>query len=266
MIPAPRYAVTLDTTTEPGKHWYKIDKPGYEKLPGVTTPLSIIDKSTPLMIWARNVACDLVLMRAQERHVRGSVSVATLTEIVAEARRRPDRLRDEAADLGTIVHGFLDDYAYGRPVDLVKLPPTALPAMAAFLDWLHEHDIELLSGDTKVGSLVHHYGGSLDALGRRRSDGKILLIDYKTSNGTYDTHALQAAGGYHIALEETYGIVADEAWVVRFSKKLPVTFGAYQVADIARSRKAWLLALELWREMQTPHFISNKKPRRNKTK
>lgn len=260
LLAAPKFEVTLDDKSEPGKHFYCIaGYPGYEKLPGVTTPLGIVDKSTPLMIWARNVALDLVLKRADEQHTRGKISIPALQTIVNEARRRPDKERDDAADLGTLVHSLIDKIVLGQRLDPSSVPMVALPAVSAFYDWFDSQDLEFIMGDTKVASLVHRYGGSLDALARRRNTGKIVLLDWKTSKKAYDTHALQAAGGYHLALEETYGIVADEAVVVRFSKTEPITFGVYEVADIARSKRAWLLALGLWREMKTPHFVKHNK-------
>lgn len=264
MILQPRYTVLLDDVTEPGKHWYSVkDMPGYEKLVGTTTPLGVIDKPG-LVVWARNKACDSILHALEACLASGDVGAVDpvwVKEQVAAARRRPDRERDDAAALGILVHSLIDRFVKGDAIGPEEIPEAAKPALFAFMEWWNSEGLEFLLPDTKVASLKHRFGGSLDALARRKSNGNIVLLDWKTSNHTYDTHALQAGGGYHIALEETYGVYAQEAWVIRFDKKLPVRFHAHQVADIERCRRNYLLTLQLYREMQQTHFVPKRKPK-----
>ena len=85
-----------------------------------------------------------------------------------------------------------------------------------------------------VYSVSLQVAGTLDALGAK--DGKIILIDWKTSNGFYEDMALQC-GGYVCCLEEMTGQTIDEGWIVRFDKRSPL-FEAKTV-DISKAKSAF---------------------------
>ena len=42
-----------------------------------------------------------------------------------------------------------------------------------------------------VYSTKYQYAGALDCIGKRKSDGKIVILDFKTSNFIHDNYALQ---------------------------------------------------------------------------
>jgi hypothetical protein len=94
-----------------------------------------------------------------------------------------------------------------------------------------------------VYSVKLQVAGTLDALGAK--DGKIILIDWKTSNGFYEEMALQC-GGYVCCLEEMTGQTIDEGWIVRFDKRSPL-FEAKTV-DIPKAKSAFIKAKSFWDE------------------
>jgi hypothetical protein len=258
MIPAstpfsPRCAVRL--LVEGKAHLYEVSWDGGQAVyPGVTGFLSVINKPA-LVPWAKREALSLVETALVKRLEGCEAAVVELNkswirEIMQEAKKRPDTLKDEAAELGSQAHAFIDKIIHG--VEPSDVPEEISAPVQAFKDWWKGSGIELVMGDTPVASREYGYGGSLDALGRK--GGKYILLDWKTSNGIYTEYALQVAA-YAQALKETYGIDCDEAVIVRFGKKLPIDFEKKELADLSLSFYAFLAAKTLKEALEKPHFL-----------
>ncbi|MCI0785891.1 MAG: hypothetical protein J4O09_06205 [Chloroflexi bacterium] len=78
--------------------------------------------------------------------------------------------------------------------------------------------------------------------------GKLVALNWKTSNGLYPEYALQVAA-YAKALGEMTGNPVTEAWAVRLEKASP-EFEARRVVDLDTAFIAFRAALYLWRAMQ----------------
>jgi len=251
-IPNPLYKVDLVVV---GKaHLYDATwEEGRERYPGVTGMLSVINKPA-LVPWAKKEALTLVEAAMMKRlSGKDSASVVLnkswIQELLQDAKKRPDQLKDAAADLGTRAHAFIDLIIHGREPDAI--PPEIEAPVKAFKDWWKGSGIELVMGDTKVASRVHGYGGSLDALGRR--NGRFVILDWKTSSGIYPEYALQVAA-YAQAFAETFGLPCQDAIIVRFGKKSP-EFEVKELADVKRSLEAFLAAKALKESLEKPHFM-----------
>jgi hypothetical protein len=242
----PKYRV--DLAIENKAHYYDVtlqgdERPSY-RFPGVTGSLSVISKPA-IGPWMRNEALDHV-KQALLKRLNGSPNVNVLMDehwiecLMREAKKRPEKLKDDAADLGTQAHAFFDLIVHGSEPQSV---PEAIQApVAAFKEWWKNSGIELVLGDTKVASLIHGYGGSLDALGRRKDS--YIILDWKTSNGIYPEYALQVAA-YGQAFFETFGVYCQEGIIVRFGKKLPIDFDTKIVGDMEVAFQAFLNAKRL---------------------
>lgn len=274
-LPKPRYTVEL--IVERKKHLYKVNVPGtsvetgpndgplalppYEHVfPGVTGVLSVINKPA-LVNWSRKSALEAVRAQLLERFpslaltTKGrkvGFNLVDIDEILAVAAKRPDQLKDDAADLGTKAHAYIDTIVKGGKIS--NIPDDILTPVMAFAEWWDGSGMEFLSGDLKVASLEHGYGGSLDALGIRGST--LVLLDWKTSKALYDEYALQVAA-YAKAFEEMYGVVVEEAVCVRFRKDgvRGVSFEALKVRNIDESFQAFLAAKDLSERMKLEHFV-----------
>jgi hypothetical protein len=209
-----RYPVEL--VAKGRAHYYKVTHAGREMLlPGVTGILAMIggDKTQKLIGWAKKEALGSV-----ERELRafGADPVVMEPEVISgiieRAKKKPTEVLDAAADYGTRLHDYCDRIIKGLPVS----PDDDLAHSAlAFKDWFSAQHIEVLMGDTAVASLDHGYGGKFDAIGVK--DGKLGIVDFKTSNGIREDYALQVAA-YARAAQETYGANFDWGLIVRFSK------------------------------------------------
>lgn len=236
-------------------HLYDVTADGSTiRFPGVTGFLSVINKPA-LVPWAKREALALVegaLLKRLDGAPRAQVALnkAWIDNVLAEAKRRPDQLKDAAADFGTRAHAFIDLIIHGQEPDVI--PPEIEAPVRAFKDWWRGSGIELVMGDTKVASRLYGYGGSLDALGRRH--GRLVILDWKTSSGIYPEYALQVAA-YAQAFAETYGLPCSDAVIVRFGKKLPVEFEVKELADLKLSLQAFLAAKTLKESLDKPHFV-----------
>jgi hypothetical protein len=244
-IPEPKYKVSRDED-----HIYTIEYKGKSAVvPGTTGMLEIVgskDKTNRLMGWAKKHA----LLKVAE-HIRAfagkplTVDEAWIEAVRKSAWKRDKDLLKAAGDIGTAVHLCIDRFIDGKDPETDE---KTKPGFDNFTAWLNGSGIKLIKGDTFVGSLEHHYGGALDAIGEK--DGKLILLDWKTSNYLNDTYSLQAAG-YATAFEETYGLKIDRAFVCRFGKEVPEDNEIREVNIIA----AWIAfdrALHLSDAMTAP--------------
>ena len=248
-IPEPKYKVTRDE-----KHIYTIEyKDKKTIVPGTTGMLNIVgseDKTNRLMGWAKKNC----LLKVAE-HIRAFMAnPITIDEAWIEAVRKSAWKRDRdllkaAGDIGTAVHLCIDKFIDGKDPETNE---KTKPGFDNFMLWLKMSGIKLIKGDTFVGSLEHSFGGALDAIGEK--DGKLILLDWKTSNYLNDTYSLQAAG-YAVAFEETYGLKIDRAFVCRFGKEVP---GDNEIREV-QLIGAWIAfdrALGLSDAMTAPLWIA----------
>lgn len=249
----PHYDVNL--IVEGKAHLYDVVAAGEAaRYPSVTGFLGIISKPA-LVPWAKREALALVesaLVKRLDgkRCAQVILNQAWISNVLADAKKRPDQIKDDAAALGTRAHAFIDLIIHGREPEAI--PPEIEAPVKAFKDWWKGSGIELVMGDTKVASRIHGYGGSLDALGRR--NGRFIILDWKTSSGIYAEYALQVAA-YAQAFTETYGLPCSDAVIVRFGKKLPIEFEVKELADVKRSLEAFLAAKTLKEALEKPQFI-----------
>lgn len=220
---------------------------GGKKYPSVTKILSIIDhgKSNALTIWARREAIKLAKRELLAILDKGAViNHEAVDTAMLMAEKQPDRLKDAAADIGTRIHNAIDAYIAGTPC---PLDVDAQKGFDNFMSWLRAEEMELIAGDTVVASVDLGFGGRLDALARNK-DGKLVLLDWKTSNALRDEYPLQVAA-YAKAFKETYGLDISEAVVVRFGKENAEDFEPRRV-NIPAAWKAFEFAVGLTDAME----------------
>jgi len=159
-------------------------------IPSVTTILKVVDKSGPLIGWAKRItaeaAVDNVADLAKWVELSGrDGTVQLLTKIATNQR-------DKAANRGSEVHTLAEAIARQRPV---LIPDELAPYLAAYQQWLAEWQPEFLAAEEMLISFEHNYAGTLDCIVRVL--GEIWMLDIKTSKGTYAETALQLAAYSH---------------------------------------------------------------------
>lgn len=207
LLPAP---VDFD---EP-KHTYTLRSNG-KLVPGVTSITKNLDKPFLVPWAAKEVVTFLEPLHEQ-------IKAATPKEyaaILKEAKGAHKRKAQTAMDHGTLAHKWIEAYlaeSLGLPAVVhAELTTEAQQAVNAFQKWEWANKITWLASELVVGSEEHEYGGKFDAIAE--IDGKVTLIDFKTSSQISEEYYLQTAG-YQIALEEMGGRV-DQRLILRIDKK-----------------------------------------------
>ena len=113
-----------------------------------------------------------------------------------------NEVRDDAADAGTCCHTMIDDHLHRRatvgnwPKNIYS---NAEHAFLAYLEWAEQSKLELVASEQSLVSEKYQYGGTFDAV---LTNGKLRLLDYKTSSGIYTDYLIQVAGAYSLLWEE----------------------------------------------------------------
>lgn len=143
---------------------------------------------------------------------------------------------NEAADIGTAAHALIEYHINGsdkKPQEYLELSEDdqakARNAFDLYLKWEHQTGLKMLSKyqEIQLVSPEYSFGGTPDAIAE--IDGKIVLLDWKTSNGVYQDYIIQLAAYRHLINEGVRMDTGDplnmqvenEAHLLRFAKEYP---------------------------------------------
>lgn len=178
---------------DPVKHIYKING---ERAYGVTTALQIIAKPQ-LIWWAASEASNYVKANITPGVPLDELDIQHLCD---EARKAHNKKKDKAADAGTYIHNWIEDYVSGKNPD----KPVSLQlnrVIEDFLNWWEGRNIEVISPEQVFCSPTHKLAGTADLV--CRVDGKLTIMDWKTGSGIYPEMFIQL-GAYAIMWEEEH--------------------------------------------------------------
>ena len=184
-----------------------------KKIPSVTTVLKIKDPGA-LINWAYKTGREHGVLEGQ-----GNPAPSGLYE------------GSDILAIGTCVHSMCEAWVKGdEPLlvlekaleadtvnDKATFRAQAASAYSAFEFWVKGTQLEIVDCEVQVISEAHRYGGTLDFIGRL--NGKLVLGDFKTSNGVWPEYLCQLAA-YAKAYEESTGNKIDGGYhLLRFSKE-----------------------------------------------
>jgi hypothetical protein len=134
--------------------------------------------------------------------------------------------RDDAADTGKIAHQWIEDYIHGSqrtqfPNATNEQIAGAESGLMAFLDWATQNGLEVIATELPLISEKHRFGGTLDAVAKVA--GKVVLLDWKTSNGVYADYIGQVAAYRELLRENATALggapAPESAQLLRFGKE-----------------------------------------------
>lgn len=238
----PLYDVKL--IVEGRSHFYQIGDDEVWKT-GVTNALSMINKPA-LVQWASNTACQNIREYLMENALNRPLTKEEIEKACLEGKNIYKKKAKEAADLGSRVHQAIDSIIKGENKDI---PEDIRPAVDGFLSWKASNSLTIELGDTKIGSKVFGYGGSLDMVAFRGSEA--IIFDFKTTkkrkdkdHGIYDEYCYQLAA-YAQAFKETYGIEVKEVYALWLNKE-KAEFKPVKVTNLQAAFDGFLAALKLY--------------------
>jgi CRISPR/Cas system-associated exonuclease Cas4 (RecB family) len=164
-----------------------------DRVPGVTTVLGMLNKPA-LLKWAWQMGKD---------------------------GRELDAVRQGAADIGTVAHALCEAYLRGMELDSSNITPEALSkaetGFLRFLDFWDKEGLKVVRTELVMISEAMQVGGTMDVLAQR-PDGRLVVVDLKTSKGIYDEMLVQVAT-YAAMYEEGSRQKVDEVYIVRIGKE-----------------------------------------------
>lgn len=221
-----------------------------EHVRSVTTILGVIAK--PMLIpWAANMVAEHI--KANCPFSEGKFFVNE--DALEQARKAHAKKKTDAGDAGSLVHKFAEDALRGlNPIyPIVGLTTEqageVINGCKAFEKFRAAHDLKPIYVERRIFSKQHMYAGTADFWGH--VDGRLGILDFKTSSGVWDEFWLQTAG-YEVAItEELYDGDAEHLW--RFLVHLDKATGEFKLYArefSAVHRDAWLNCVALDRVMQ----------------
>lgn len=235
---------SVERVDEEGRHLYSINGTD-TSFTGVTTILGVIGKEV-LVPWAAKESVDYVF-RTLAKVTGYRLTTRFMERLQSRAKKQPRFAKERAGRNGSQAHDAFDSF--------IKNPESPMLETAyweSFKYWLSKEKLRIVMGDTKVASLVYGFGGSIDVLLADEHD-RLLIGDFKTSKGLYDTYAYQVAA-YGQAFKETYGLpYMPEGVVLRFVKDRPC-FERREVRDMNDSFAGFKAALDLFNNTKLTQY------------
>lgn len=226
------YNERVSLVFNPKSHRYKVSVDGRapEFCKSVTTVLSSISKGDGLIQWAVNESIEAAKLSLPESPLEYDQRDSCYQ--LDECKKAWKAKRTEAGNVGTQAHDWIETYIQGwvtevlpNPVEHVKHvqefsepiggDPRIQSCCEAALKWLGERKVVPLCTERFIYSIKHNYVGTLDMLAL--VDGRLSLVDWKSSNAIYDDYFLQTAAYAKAYMEETGERVKDR-YIVRLGK------------------------------------------------
>lgn len=175
-------------------------------VPGVTTVLNLLAKPA-LVYWAWNLG-----MQGEDYR----------------------KVRDKAADVGTLVHYLVECDIKGTWPDLGEFKPNTVKkakvAFEAFKDWRYTNKMETVECEVELVSEKYLYGGKIDWVAVDAAKNT-LLLDIKTSKAVYTEHKYQLAAYWHAWDELHPDQKIDRAAIIQLNK-VTGEFSYHPFADL----------------------------------
>jgi len=176
------------------------------RVPSVTTITSQLDKSSALIQWAVNCACDYLIYNLNnneslwqypfeagidEENGACYIKKSHLFPLIEKARKEYKKISQKALDIGSEVHKAIEEWLKTgkepfNPSDQV------LSAFLAFLEWLDQwKSYKTIETEFTIYDPNGKYAGTCDWI--VELDGRVYLIDFKSSSGIYPEYRYQVA-------------------------------------------------------------------------
>lgn len=223
------------------------DGKGVGRLAGVTTVIAPMDwRPDGLLLWAARLTREGVAALAAEHMGEQTpnwlLDAQSIDHALEDARLRYTDAKDDAAKRGSNVHlHALHALAEGRPVPAFDdLTVEEIGYAKGVAGWWLEEDPQVVASEFLVADLELGVAGRPDLLARLR-DGRLAVIDAKTSGYIPAKFAVQLSAYAHLALISGYE--APEVGVV-----LQVAEdGTHNAIPVELDHADFLAALDVYR-------------------
>ena len=212
-IPIALSSMTMAQLTKPnGRRRYVVDITPWDRtvFPSVTTEVEGQLRNFGMERWK-----DGWIRRVLDKYVGQVLDTGMVDEILTSHTGEAQR----SAEIGTQVHTYIDRLL--KDEDVNDIPDQLEPAIQGFLKWRRKYiDWEYIGSELGVYSTKYSVAGTIDAL-FNTPDGYVI-VDWKTSSGIYDSHAIQVSVYAEAFKDMTKKRKLAGAMVVRFGNSYPL--------------------------------------------
>lgn len=255
------YGGKVIITFNDAKHYYTVTAPTVFKdslyQPSVTGIIGMKDKSAGLVHWSLEQFASK-MKRLIETTKPEHLDATTLPALVDVAKDTWRVTKQQAADIGTIAHKVFEETLEGREVrlplryDAIVSPnitqdmiDQANNAVDAGLQFIREHEIRIIQSEAPRWSPTHGYIGTGDLIAY--IDGKLSVLDWKTSKRLYPTVRLQLSAYKHAYEEEYPQHEIEQRVAVNTGKDGSLSYEVHTNETHAEDFKVFLALLNVWR-------------------
>lgn len=204
-------------------HKYRNTKTGHIQR-SVTTKLGGVLVKEHLINWAVRMGIEW-LLKDRER-INKLINEEFRDDTIKGAQLAHTDIRDDSGHVGTDAHNCLERYINEwidrgeRPENMLsfmieRADPRSIAAVRGAEQWFKKHVIIPIASEMLVGN-IKYSAGTLDLLAI--VDGKLTLIDHKTSNAIdKEGYSLQVSA-YKFFFEEMTGIKIKDCKILHLSK------------------------------------------------
>lgn len=165
----------------PKSHRYKLDGAW---VPGVTTLINGGLPKKELPYWAARTVAEYVAQHPEDVDALRRLGPGPMTQALKEI---PWQARDTAAVRGSEIHALAERLAHGESVEVPEHLEGYVESCVDFLDAWRPDPLVV---ERPLAHRAHWWAGMPDLLARL-PDGRVILYDYKTGSGIYESYALQ---------------------------------------------------------------------------
>lgn len=195
----------------------------------VTTALKVLDKPA-LIWWAASKERAHVTMAAEASFaelIRGTQrpsieAFRSMMSVKLGQGKAHQRLAESARNIGTEAHSLIEwrlrRYLGESVGPEPRISDAAMVAVLKFESWARTVGLEPIAVEFPVWDERDKFAGTVDLLARL-GDGRLVLIDWKTSSGIYIESTMQSAA-YRIAASRLLGIKELTGLVVKLPKDI----------------------------------------------
>ena len=232
---------------DPTKHIYtaKVKEAKPKIAYGTTSITGVINKPV-LVNWAVKLTKEKT--KSEAKRLGWTEFCKQLDEVLMTAGREHFAVSKQAREDGTAIHKVPEDILAGKELDVGAIERTEVKLGAlAFLHFQSKYKLEPISLERKVFSIKYGYAGTVDYYGLL--NGKLTVLDWKSSKAIYEDYPLQVAGYANALVEE--GFKVEQTAVVRlgkdgvlevridkdWKKNLPAFLGAREIYEYQMNMK-----------------------------
>ncbi len=187
-------------------------------IPGVTTVLGILNKPA-LVKWANNLG------------LQGIDS---------------SKYVDDKASIGTLAHQMIADYLRGEATGTEEYSKMQIDqaenSLLSFFEWEKNNHIKPLLVEEPLVSEMFRFGGTIDCFGK--VNGKMCLLDFKTSSGIFKEMRTQVAAYRQLLIE--HGHKVDHVTILRIGRTPDEGFEERRINELDKRWEIFQHALAIY--------------------